>query len=82
MFVSDRQRLPSIHCYTVLILEIGCKFGYLIETYIVTVYNTTLFPPLGSSLEISAQQFTMFPQPIIGLVVILQTNVQSTHTIR
>ena len=37
LFVGDCQRLLlimilSIHCYTDLVLEIGCKFGYLIAT--------------------------------------------------
>ena len=37
LFVGDRQRLSlimelSIHCYTALVLEIGCKFGHLIAT--------------------------------------------------
>ena len=37
LFVGDRQRLSlimelSIHCYTALVLEIRCKFGYLIAT--------------------------------------------------
>ena len=37
LFVGDRQRLSlvmelSIHCYTAFILEIECKFGYLIAT--------------------------------------------------
>ena len=37
MFVGDRQRLSlimelSIHCDTTLVLETGCKFGYLIAT--------------------------------------------------
>ena len=36
-FVGDRQRLSlimqlSIHCYNALVLETGCKFGYLIVT--------------------------------------------------
>ena len=48
LFVGDRQRLSlimelSIHCYNVLVLEIGSKFGYLIATYIVAVYNTFIF---------------------------------------
>ena len=50
----------SIYCYTALVLEIGCKFGYFIATSIVTVYNTTFFLFLGSSLQISAQYFTFF----------------------
>ena len=37
LFVGERQRLSlimewSIHYYTGLFLEIGCKFGYLIAT--------------------------------------------------
>ena len=37
LFVGGRQRLLfimelSIHCYTALILDIGCKFGYLSAT--------------------------------------------------
>ena len=37
LFVSDRHWLSliielSVHCYTALVLEIGCKFGYLIAT--------------------------------------------------
>ena len=37
LLVSDRQWLSlimelSVHCYIALVLEIGCKFGYLIAT--------------------------------------------------
>ena len=37
LFVCDRQRQSlimelSIHCYTALVLEIGCQFGYFIAT--------------------------------------------------
>ena len=55
MFADERQRLSlimelSIHCYTALVLEIECKFDYLIATKIVTVYNKAFFLSLGSSL--------------------------------
>ena len=38
LHAGDRQRLSlimelSIHCYTALVLETGCKLGYLIPTY-------------------------------------------------
>ena len=37
MFAGDHQRLSFIitlliHCYTALVLDIGCKFGYVIAT--------------------------------------------------
>ena len=60
VFIGDRQRLSlimqlSIDFYTALVLEIWCKFAYLIATWIVTVYNTTFFLSLGISLQISGQ---------------------------
>ena len=51
----------SIYCYTGLVLEIGCKFGYFIATSIVTVYNTTFYLSLGNSLQIG----TMCPRDMI-----------------
>ena len=80
MFVGDRQRLSlimelSIHCHTALVLKVGCKFGYLIETKTATVYNTTFFLSLGSSLQILAQYFAIFfRQPMNRFVVMLQTH--------
>ena len=60
VFLGDLKRLSLmmellIHCYTALVLEIECKFGYLSATYKVTVYHTTFFLSLGSSLQISGQ---------------------------
>ena len=87
LFAGDRQRLSlimelAIHCYTALVLEIGHKFGYLIATYIVTVYNATFFYCVQCNIcRFQLNNSPLFPQPMNRFVVMLQTSLLATHNI-
>ena len=39
----------KVQSNTALVLEIGCRFGYLTAIQMVTVYNTTFLLSLGST---------------------------------
>ena len=85
MFAGDRQRLSlimelAIHCYTALVLEIGCKFGYLIASQILlcTMQHFFCLYEVVSRFQLNNSPF--FPQPM-NRFVMLQINLLATHSI-